>query len=165
MTASEGFTGELRIAKPHTGADTISECLWCGKALRSRRGGSAARFCCARHRLLYWAACREWCDRAIALGILTAEDLKADPAACTLAVGVEEPPPAPEIGPADSASAEPQAEFIVRVPRKLIQQLIFVHCQLRHSEADDLPSILAALGRIGRGPKTKNTVHGKLLTY
>lgn len=93
------------------------------------------------------------------------ENLKADPAARTLAVGVEVAPPDPETGPADSASAEPQAEFIVRVPRRLIQQLIFVYCQLRHSEKDDLPSILAALGRIDRGPKTKNTVHGKLLTY
>ncbi len=63
---------------------TKATCRWCTKTFEPRRGGSAGRFCCARHRALFWTACRKWAERAVSLGLVSIADLKADPAACTL---------------------------------------------------------------------------------
>jgi hypothetical protein len=76
----------------------MAECRWCTRTFEPRRGGSAGRFCCARHRALFWAACRRWAERAVTLGLLSVADLKADPAACTLISGGISPASAPEVG-------------------------------------------------------------------
>ena len=60
-------------------------CLWCGERLTPRRGGSPKRFCCARHRLMFWNAARRWAERAVTAGILTVGDpKKGAPAASAL---------------------------------------------------------------------------------
>ena len=60
-------------------------CPWCGRSLHAcRRGGSPQKFCCATHRAAFHSAARRWAERAVSVGLLTADDLKADPAACTL---------------------------------------------------------------------------------
>ena len=92
------------------GAETTSatiSCRWCGRAFRPRRGGSAGKFCCARHRTLFWTACRKWAERAVSLRLLSVADLHADPAACTLLTGVISPAPVPEVAkPGPPVSAE-----------------------------------------------------------
>src|ERR1051325_8624199 len=95
--------------------DTV-HCLWCSKAnaLCSRRGGSAARFCCAAHRTAYWTACRKLGEQAVALGIVSIADLKADTAAGTLRWSGKRLPPYPaEIGSAEQPVAAPPKRFLI----------------------------------------------------
>src|SRR5689334_15742522 len=96
--------------------DTVRACILCGKALRRGHGGSARRFCSARCRTEFWSACRTLGERAIARGVVTIADLKADPAACTLAGRAKAPPPRPETGSPDQASPAPLRRFLIQVP-------------------------------------------------
>jgi hypothetical protein len=60
-------------------------CRWCGRACRTRRGGSPRVLCTPGCRMAFHAASRRWAEKAVASGMLTIAELrKADPAACTL---------------------------------------------------------------------------------
>lgn len=89
----------------------MAECRWCTRTFEPRRGGNAGRFCCARHRTLFWAACRRWAERAVTLGLLSVADLKADPAACTPLPGTISPATAPEVGSEVDEAAVALAEL------------------------------------------------------
>ena len=86
-------------------------CRWCGRACRTRRGGSPRVFCTSGCRTAFHTAARRWAERAVASGTLTIAELRnGDPAACTLLPGgisadrVSEPrSPAPD---AATASAD-----------------------------------------------------------
>jgi hypothetical protein len=52
-------------------------CLWCHRAFRPRMtGGSSQKFCCTAHRQQFWIA-RRWTMRAIEVGLLSVDCLKA----------------------------------------------------------------------------------------
>jgi hypothetical protein len=53
-------------------------CLWCGRTYNPRTtGGSAQKFCCTEHRQQFWIAARRWTMRAIEVGLLSVDCLKA----------------------------------------------------------------------------------------
>src|SRR5271169_4601325 len=53
-------------------------CLWCGRTFHPRTtGGSAQKFCCTGHRQQFWIAARRWTMRAIEVGLLSVDCLKA----------------------------------------------------------------------------------------
>lgn len=55
-----------------------ANCIWCGRPFAPRRtGGSAQRFCSARHRQAFWIAARRWTMRLIETGLISVECLKA----------------------------------------------------------------------------------------
>jgi hypothetical protein len=67
------------------GVSASGDCLWCGQPIEPRlTGGSRRRFCSPRHRIAFHTAARRWAEYAVAAGILTVGDLRADPAAFTL---------------------------------------------------------------------------------
>jgi hypothetical protein len=69
-----------------------------------RRGGSQQVFCDRGCRAAFHTAARRWAERAVAKGLLTATDLRNDPAeACTLLPRAQSPAPLPEIRSADPA--------------------------------------------------------------
>jgi hypothetical protein len=66
-------------------------CLWCQADFEPRRGGSPQRFCCSDHRARFWAAARQWAERAVTAGVLTVHELRKGPAeACTLVLGAKD---------------------------------------------------------------------------
>jgi hypothetical protein len=140
--------------------DTALVCPWCGQTLRLRRRGSAGRFCCAAHRTAYWTACRKWAERAVALGILSVADLKADTEACTPFWGGNTTPPCPEIASTDRTSPEPLQRFVVEVPQALIKALAFRDFEIVPYERDDLIAIMGALVRLRHKPTTTKTPEG-----
>ena len=72
-----------------------SVCQWCEQPFRPRRGGSPQRFCGAECRTAFWTALRRWGERAVAVGILTIDEIrKSDLKACTLLPGCVPPAPA-----------------------------------------------------------------------
>ena len=53
-------------------------CLWCDRMFTPRMtGGSAQKFCCTGHRQQFWIAARRWTMRAIEVGLLSVDCLKA----------------------------------------------------------------------------------------
>jgi hypothetical protein len=70
---SESVAGYELASKPLN-----APCLWCGRAFKPRTtGGSAQKFCCAEHRQQFWIAARRWTMRAIEVGLLSVDCLKA----------------------------------------------------------------------------------------
>jgi hypothetical protein len=62
---------------PSEGA-TEAHCLWCGRVFAPRAtGGSAQKFCCSAHRQSFWIAARRWTMRAVEVGLLSVDCLKA----------------------------------------------------------------------------------------
>jgi hypothetical protein len=56
-------------------------CAWCGRPFRPRTsGGSDQRFCGAPCRTAVWSAARRWVMRALEVGLLSTDVLKAAPA-------------------------------------------------------------------------------------
>jgi hypothetical protein len=105
-------------------------------------------------------------ERAVALGMISVADLKADTVACTPTGFAKSPLPVPEAGRARNASQGALARFTIEVPETLITKLIFVDCQLQHSERGDVVAILAALSRSGREPTITDTAeHLKVLSF
>jgi hypothetical protein len=52
-------------------------CLWCGQGFRPRTsGGSAQRFCSAKHRHEFGSAARRWAVKLIEAGLISAATLK-----------------------------------------------------------------------------------------
>jgi hypothetical protein len=72
-----------------TAGDTT--CPWCNKRFLPRCGGSPQVFCSSGHRAAFHSAARRWAEHAVAVGMLTVADLKAEanPAACTLLPGTQ----------------------------------------------------------------------------
>jgi hypothetical protein len=65
-----------------------THCLWCSRAFgRRTTGGSAQRFCCLAHRKAFWTAARRWTMRAIEVGLLSVECLKATQTSVHAAAG------------------------------------------------------------------------------
>jgi len=55
-----------------------ARCLWCDRTFTPRKtGGSAQKFCCTGHRQQFWIAARRWTMRAIEVGLLSVDCLKA----------------------------------------------------------------------------------------
>jgi hypothetical protein len=55
-----------------------ARCLWCDRTFSPRMtGGSAQRFCSTGHRQQFWIAARRWTMRAIEVGLLSVDCLKA----------------------------------------------------------------------------------------
>jgi hypothetical protein len=55
-----------------------TRCLWCARTFTPRTtGGSAQKFCCTGHRQQFWIAARRWTMRAIEVGLLSVDCLKA----------------------------------------------------------------------------------------
>jgi hypothetical protein len=55
-----------------------ARCLWCHRIFTPRTtGGSTQKFCCAEHRQQFWIAARRWTMRAIEVGLLSVDCLKA----------------------------------------------------------------------------------------
>ena len=103
---------------------------------------------------------------AVALGIVSVADLKADPVAYTLRWREKAPPPCPEIGSTVQPPPEPLKRFAVAIPESLIQSLIFRHFAICFYERDDLPALLAALGRLRHKPKiTETSEHVTVLSF
>lgn len=57
----------------------MTRCLWCGQSFEPRKGGKPQRFCGPTHRRLFHIMARRWAERAVDLGLLTADDLRGDP--------------------------------------------------------------------------------------
>lgn len=55
----------------------MTACLWCKATFDPRRGGSPQRFCCPKHRTMFWAGARHWAERAVGCGVLTVADLQS----------------------------------------------------------------------------------------
>jgi hypothetical protein len=52
-------------------------CAWCGQGFTPRTGGGLPqRFCSTRHRKLFHSTARKFAERAISLGLPTADDLR-----------------------------------------------------------------------------------------
>jgi hypothetical protein len=55
-----------------------ARCLWCDRTFTLRTtGGSSQKFCCTGHRQQFWIAARRWTLRAIEVGLLSVDCLKA----------------------------------------------------------------------------------------
>jgi len=104
-------------------------CSWCGQAFTPRRGGSQQTYCRAACRAAYHKAARQGCERAIADGRLTVQDLREvlqqrirfqnAPSRCcrypTVARGYTESPGA-------------LLQFLVEVERGTVTSLIGLRC-------------------------------------
>ena len=151
---------------PSANPDTVHACFWCGKPLRSRRSGSAERFCCAAHRNSYWTACRKLGEVVVSSGIVNIADLKADPAACTLPELTKSPPTVPAAGiPSNAAPDAATVRLVVEVPQARVQRLVFRDYVLCPHQRDDPLALLAALVRLGLRPTITVTEDAKLLSY
>jgi hypothetical protein len=148
-------------------SDNALICTWCSEQFKVRRGGSPQRFCSVRCRTAFWSAMRRWAERALAAGTVSIDALRDGRLeACTLRGREEGPPPGPEIGSMEQPSPTPLKEFLIRIPLSLINSMIFVRCELRHHEADDILALLTALARASQQPAiTKTTEHAKLLSF
>src|SRR5258708_533357 len=59
-------------------SSTKPHCLWCDRAFTPRlTGGSPQRFCSTGHRQALWIAARRWTMRAVEVGLLSVDCLKA----------------------------------------------------------------------------------------
>jgi len=56
---------------------TLLRCFWCDVPMIPGRRGSPRRFCSTAHRLAFWSALRKWGMRAVAAGLITADNLRA----------------------------------------------------------------------------------------
>jgi hypothetical protein len=146
---------------------TALVCPWCTTEFKPRRGGSAQRFCSGRCRTACWSALRRWGERAVAAGVLSIDAVRnGRPEAYTLHGTAKAPPPCAEIGSTDQPPAEPLKRFAVVIPEGLIETLIFRHFAICFYERDDLPALLAALGRLGHKPKiTETSEHVTVLSF
>jgi hypothetical protein len=74
-----------------------TNCLWCKRAFKAHKGGTARRFCSINCRHEFHSSARRWAERAVASGMLSIAELRGgDPAACTLAGDGKSPAPVRE---------------------------------------------------------------------
>jgi hypothetical protein len=127
-------------------------CLWCGQAFTLHRGGSRQTFCRAACRAAYHKAARQWCERAIAVGRLTVQDLRNGAAgACTLPERSERPLPLTDIGRGDPAALDTRLRFLVEVEHHTVAGLVKLGF-IRRDECEELLAIIAGLKRLGWAP-------------
>ena len=163
----ESKLSDTTLTKTTPSTDTPApECRWCGTALRSRRSGSAGRFCSARHRAAYWTACRRFGEQAVSLGVVSVAELKADSAACTLARKGGASSVCSTIDAVDQRAAEPLRRFAVEIPQGVLTALVFRYHEIDYSQQDDLVAVMAAFARLRREPRITKTPEGeKVLSY
>src|SRR5215475_1744791 len=102
---------------------TAANCIWCGRALKARRGGSPQRFC--RHRTAFHSAARRWAEANIAAGTLPVDAIKGGvPAAYTFHPANRSPPSAPEAVERRDASAQLLNRVVATLPAH-----VFANCQ------------------------------------
>jgi hypothetical protein len=79
VSAANGGHGSVTAApEPAQKPAPDARCLWCDRMFTPRMtGGSAQRFCCTGHRQQFWIAARRWTMRAIEVGLLSVDCLKA----------------------------------------------------------------------------------------
>jgi hypothetical protein len=147
--------------------DTVAGCAWCENPFTRRRGGSPQRFCSIHCRTAFWSALRRSAERALIAGTVSIDGLRDGRLeACMLQAGHEASRPCPKIASTEQPSPAALKRFLIEVPGALISKLIFVDCQLRHSEREDVVAILAALARLGRKPTiTDSAEHLKVLSF
>lgn len=123
-------------------------CLWCGRSFEPRRGGSQQTYC----RAAYHKAARQRCERAIADGRLTVQDLRSAAAvAYSLPQRGDPPVPLSNNGCDEIALLNAPLKFVAEVDRDTVAWLV----KLRFMPADrrdDFLAILAALNRVGLTP-------------
>jgi hypothetical protein len=84
----DSSSGNTARQRPEPASATKTNCLWCGRGFRPRiSGGSAQKFCCSAHRQSFWIAARRWTMRAIEVGLLSVDRLKASPSSVHAARG------------------------------------------------------------------------------
>jgi hypothetical protein len=76
---ANGSSGSVIAAPEPTPQFIVNACcLWCDQTFMPRTtGGSAQRFCSTAHRQQFWIAARRWTMRAIEVGLLSVDCLKA----------------------------------------------------------------------------------------
>jgi hypothetical protein len=123
-------------------------CRWCERPFEPHRGGSRQTFCRPACRAGYHKATRQWCERQIAHGRLTVEELRnSNTVPYTL----------PSCGEHWSANAllGPVTRFLIEVPRYTIDALIRFQFIGRHQQHDFL-AILDAMTRLGQTPNVSS---------
>jgi hypothetical protein len=123
-------------------------CFWCSRAFTPRRGGSQQVYCHAACRAAYHKAARQWCERAIADGRLTVQDLSnGAAAACTVPERSARPLPLTDIG-RDPATLDTRLRFLVEVEHHTVVGLVKLGF-IRPEERDELGAIFAGMKRLG----------------
>jgi hypothetical protein len=70
--------GSVAAALEPSQKPEAARCLWCNRTFTPRTtGGSTQKFCRTGHRQEFWVAARRWTMRAIEVGLLSVECLKA----------------------------------------------------------------------------------------
>ena len=78
VVADRGCGSVTTVLEPARESATDGFCLWCDRTFSPRMtGGSAQRFCSTGHRQQFWIAARRWTMRAIEVGLLSVDCLKA----------------------------------------------------------------------------------------
>src|ERR1700736_4728600 len=76
--ASGGSRSVTTALEPAQNPVQDARCLWCDHTCSPRTtGGSSQKFCCTGHRQQFWTAARRWTMRAIEVGLLSVDCLKA----------------------------------------------------------------------------------------
>jgi hypothetical protein len=133
-------------------------CLWCSRAFTPRRGGSQQVYCRAACRSAYHKAARQWCERAIADGRLTVQDLRdGAAAACTLPEGGEPTLPLTNIGCGGPAAPGTPLRFLVEVEPHTVAGLIKLGF-IRPDEREELGPIIAGLRRLAWTPRISRII-------
>src|SRR5215472_16650355 len=78
VVPDHGSGSVTAVLKPVQSSALDARCLWCDRTFTPRTtGGSAQKFCCTEHRQEFWIAARRWTMRAIEVGLLSVDCLKA----------------------------------------------------------------------------------------
>jgi hypothetical protein len=141
----------------------VISCRWCDRQFSPRQtGGHDQHFCRPACRRALHAEARRWVLAELAAGRMPLNAIKAGlPATCALGTDTVSSLSVPEVRPSSNAAPpELLKRFVIQVPSNLIRWLVFVGCQLRHDDQDDILAILTALTRAGRKPATSITSEG-----
>jgi len=78
LSADHGNWSVSAALEPAPEPAPAARCLWCDRTFTPRTtGGSAQKFCCTGHRQQFWIAARRWTMKAIEVGLLSVDCLKA----------------------------------------------------------------------------------------
>jgi hypothetical protein len=78
IAADRGCGSVTTVLEPAREPAMDGFCLWCDRTFLPRTtGGSTQKFCCTGHRQQFWIAARRWTMRAIEVGLLSIDCLKA----------------------------------------------------------------------------------------
>jgi hypothetical protein len=108
-------------------------CLWCDRLFQARRtGGTPKKFCSPAHRNAFHTAARKWAEKAVADGRITLDDLKRDPAACTLLPAASSLSPACALAGRSASGAsgtrppskKPRAKSSLKFAPQILQKIL-----------------------------------------